>query len=118
MVVTIAFSNAARVMILRGVSPARTRRTAASPARRQSSTLLADTASWALEFGRLIPSASMAEAIVLAVYMPPQLPGPGMAVASTSCNVASDTVPAARPPTASNTETMSRRCAPGRMVPP
>jgi hypothetical protein len=30
-----------------------------------------------LEYGRDIPRASMAVAIVLAVYMPPQAPGPG-----------------------------------------
>ena len=60
----------------------------------------------------------MADAIVLAVYMPPQLPGPGMAVRSTSRSSASETRPAAWPPTASNTATMSRRFAPGLMVPP
>jgi hypothetical protein len=56
--------------------------------------------------------------MVFAVYMPPQLPGPGMAVRSTSASSSSLTLPAAWPPTASNTETMSRRFAPGRMVPP
>jgi hypothetical protein len=37
-------------------------------------------ASCALEFGKLMPKASIADAIVLAVYIPPQEPGPGMAV--------------------------------------
>ena len=60
----------------------------------------------------------MAEAMVLAVYMPPQLPGPGIAVRSISSRPASETLPAAWAPTASKTETMSRRFSPGRMVPP
>jgi hypothetical protein len=60
----------------------------------------------------------MAEAMVFAVYMPPQEPGPGMAVRSTSTELASDRAPRANPPTASNTEMMSRRFTPGRMVPP
>ena len=98
--------------------PALTSRTAASPARRQSSTLVAETASCAELFGRLMPSASIAEAMVLAVYMPPQLPAPGIEVHSTSWSSASDTRPAAWPPTASNTATMSRCLAPGRIVPP
>ena len=49
----------------------------AAPARAQSSRFCAETASWAELFGRLMPSASIAEAIVLAVYMPPQRTGPG-----------------------------------------
>ena len=64
------------------------------------------------------PSASIAEAMVLAVYMPPQAPGPGMAVFSTSSSWLSSMRPAARAPTASNTDTMSRRFCPGRIVPP
>ena len=67
----------------------------AAPARRQSSSLASLTASWAELLGRLRPSASIAEAMVLAVYMPPQEPGPGIAVRSTSSSSASLTVPAA-----------------------
>src|SRR5262249_42871451 len=59
----------------------------------------------------------MAEAIVLAVYIPPQLPGPGIAVRSMSRSPSSESFPAAWAPTASNTEMMSRRCVPGRMAP-
>src|SRR5690606_6787295 len=68
--------------------------------------------------GRLMPSASMADAMVLAVYMPPQEPGPGMAVSSTSFTSLSVMVPRAWAPTASNTEMMSVWFLPGRMVPP
>ena len=60
----------------------------------------------------------MAEAIVFAVYMPPQLPGPGIDVRSISSSSLSSILPAARAPTASNTEMMSRRFLPGLMVPP
>ena len=63
----------------------------------------------------------MAEAMVLAVYMPPQEPGPGMAQASISASSAPPMWPRARAPTASNTETMSTRrpwWRPGAMVPP
>ena len=64
--------------------PSLIRFTTALPARSASARLARDTASWAELFPRLIPSASIAEAIVFAVYMPPQLPGPGIAVRSTS----------------------------------
>ena len=37
-------------------------------------------------FGRLIPMASIAEAIVLAVYIPPQEPAPGIDLDSISSN--------------------------------
>ena len=82
-VTAMAFSKALRVRMSEGRSPARSSCTTASPARRQSSRLAALTASCAELFGRLSPSASIAEAMVLAVYMPPQLPGPGIAVRST-----------------------------------
>ena len=118
MTVVIAFSKARRVMMSDGLMSNRTSLTTASPARRQSSRFARDTASCAELLGRLIPRASMAEAIVLAVYMPPQLPGPGMALHSISCSARSDTAPLAWPPTASNTETTSVCPAPGRIVPP
>ena len=77
-----------------------------------------ETASWAELPGSDSPKASMAEAMVLAVYMPPQEPGPGIAVRSTSLNCSSVIAPAAFWPTASNTEITSRRSAPSAMVPP
>jgi len=80
----IAFSKAARVMMSRGRMSRSSRCITASEARRQSAFLSSETAAWAELSGRLMPSASMAEAIVLAVYMPPQEPGPGMAHCSTA----------------------------------
>ena len=65
-----------------------------------------------------MPSASIADAIVFAVYMPAHDPGPGIAVDSTSLSSASPILPDACAPTASNTETMSRCFGPGTIVPP
>ena len=68
-----------------------------------------------------MPSASNALLMVLAVYMPPQEPVPGMACCSMSLRSWSLILPAAFWPTASNTLTMFRSCPfhlPGRMVPP
>ena len=53
-----------------------------------------------------MPKASIAEAIVLAVYIPPQEPGPGIAVSSICFSSMSETDPAACSPTASKTEMM------------
>ena len=118
MTTVMAFSNDRRVRMSRGFKPSRTSLTTASPARRQSERLSSPTASCAELPGKDKPKASMAEAMVFAVYMPAQLPGPGMAVRSMSSSPASESFPAACAPTASNTEMMSRRCAPGRIVPP
>src|SRR5713101_5320817 len=77
MTTVIAFSNDRRVNICRGVNPNLIKLTAAAPARAQSSRFCPEIASWAELFGRLMPSASMADAMVLAVYIPEQDPGPG-----------------------------------------
>ena len=50
-----------------------------------------------------IPSASAAEAIVLAVYIPPQEPSLGQADFSTALSWASSIFPLLRAPTASKT---------------
>ena len=95
--------------------------TTAAPASRASVFLCAEMATCAELLGRLMPMASIAEAMVLAVYMPPQDPAPGMAHDSIFCSCLSLIVPAARWPTASKTETTSRFLPlrqPGRMVPP
>ena len=118
MVVTMAFSKASRHRMSDGLMPRRTSCSTARPARSASSRLVRDTASCAELLARLMPSASIAEAMVFAVYMPPQLPGPGIAVRSTSRRPRSEIAPRAWAPTASKTETMSRRSAPGRIVPP
>ena len=118
MTTVIAFSNASRVRISRGLISFSIKFMTASPARWQSSILFCDTASCAELFARLSPNASIADAIVFAVYIPPHAPGPGMAVCSTSSKVASSIAPLDKAPTASNTEMMSRRFAPGLIVPP
>src|SRR5690349_7948580 len=91
MVTVMAFSNALRVRMSRGVMPCFTSSTTAAPARRQSSSLFWLTASCAELLGSDKPSASIADAMVLAVYMPPQLPGPGIAVRSTSSSSSTET---------------------------
>ena len=80
MTTVMAFSKAffVRMSSGRDAALAACPRTAA-PARRQSSILAGEMAFCAELLGRLMPSASMALAMVLAVYMPPQEPGPGMA---------------------------------------
>ena len=71
--------------------------------------------------GRLIPIASIAEAIVLAVYIPPQEPAPGIDLDSISSNCSSLMLLEARCPTASKIVTISAFLLftrPGMMVPP
>jgi len=68
-----------------------------------------------------MPNASNALDMVLAVYMPPQLPVPGMARRSICSRSSSLNRPAAFSPTASNTLTMFRSLPwylPGKIVPP
>ncbi len=65
--------------------------------------------------------ASATEAMVLAVNMPAQMPSVGQALRSMASSSAWSMVPAARAPTASNTETMSSAWPlwwPGRIDPP
>ena len=120
-----AFSKALRVMISRGRIPFSNKWSTAAPASKLSRFLSSLIAAWAELLGRLMPRASMADAMVLAVYIPPQDPAPGMAVSSTSCNSSSEYSPLACLPTASNTDTISRSFSspfkvahPGRIVPP
>ncbi len=75
----IAFSNAGLVMIIRDVMPSSSIRTIASPAARASSSRRGSTAAGDAEPGRLSPSASPIELIVLAVNIPPHAPSPGQA---------------------------------------
>ena len=73
------------------------------------------------ELGRLMPSASNDELIVLAVYMPPQEPLPGIARRSIWQKSSSLMLPALNWPTASNGLTMVSVWPfqlPGLMVPP
>ena len=94
---------------------------AAFPASFASIFLFWETAVIAELFGRLSPIASMAQAIVFAVYIPPHEPGPGIAQRSISPNCASLIEPFALCPTASNTLTISNSFFPkhpGKIVPP
>ncbi len=113
-----AFSNASRVRMSRGLMSRSSSLSTASPAARQSSSLSLSSAFWAELPGRLMPRASMALAMVLAVYMPPQEPAPGIASSSTCFTSISDLSPLAWAPTASNTEIRSVWFLPGLMVPP
>ena len=70
-----------------------------------------------------MPMAAIAVAMVLAVYMPPQAPSPGQAVATMSARSASVMRPDRNSPYAWNADTMSTRAPearvqPARMVPP
>jgi hypothetical protein len=107
MTMVIAFSKAFLVMMSLGRILALSRRIAALPAATQSSVLSFEIAACAELFGRLMPIASIAEAMVLAVYMPPQDPGPGIAVHSISLSSFLLILFCACAPTASNTETTS-----------
>ncbi len=121
MTTVIAFSNAFLVMISLGRILLRSRYIAARPASMQSCALSFEIAACAELFGRLMPIASMAEAMVLAVYMPPQEPGPGIAVHSICLSSRLLILCCASAPTASNTETTSVGVflwQPGMMVPP
>ena len=125
--VVIAFSKALRVIMSRGLRSSSSSLSTAAPAFSQSLRFGWPIATCAELPGRLIPSASIALAIVLAVYMPPHEPAPGMAYFSTSLSSSSVSSPLACLPTASNTETISigLRCSssscgirPGKIVPP
>ena len=123
MMSVMAFSKASFVMISRGVMPSLIMFMTAAPASKQSMSLSLLTAAWAPELGRLMPMASIALAMVLAVYMPPQEPSPGIECSSMSWSCASLILQFACCPTASKTVTMSASffstpTQPGRMVPP
>jgi hypothetical protein len=67
-----------------GRSPDLTRLTTARPACSHSAVFSADSAGCEELAGKLIPNVSMADAMVLAVYIPPHEPGPGHAAHSMS----------------------------------
>jgi hypothetical protein len=84
MTTAMALSNASRVMMSRAVSPARSMPTTASPLARANPSRRRSTAGGEAEPGSDIPIASAAQAMVLAVYMPPQAPSPGQMARSIS----------------------------------
>ncbi len=79
----------------------------AAPTRAHSAVLLLLIAGFDDVYGKLIPNASIAEAIVFAVYIPPQAPAPGHAFLTTFLNSVSLIVPATFSPQASKAETTS-----------
>ncbi|KAF5054367.1 hypothetical protein DSECCO2_388900 [anaerobic digester metagenome] len=109
-----AFRSDGRVTIWRGVTCSRTRSTTRSPVSRASRSLPASTAGVAAVPGSDIPSASVMQAIVFAVYRPWQEPQPGIAAHSSSQSSHSFIVPAATRPTPSKTS-VSERSRPGAL---
>ena len=91
---TIAFSKAARVMMSRGLMSFSISSRTTVPARRHSSCLAGSVAGVDELYGSDIPIASMAVAMVFAVYMPPHAPGPGQAFRTISTRSFSSMLPA------------------------
>ena len=125
MVTAIAFSNAGLVMMSRAVMPWRSMFTTASPERRAKASRRRSAEGAAAEPGRDMPRASPMEAMVLAVYMPPQAPSPGAMDFSMRSRSSSDMRPRAQAPTASKASMMVtclsvpsvRRATPGMIEP-
>src|ERR1700751_3269966 len=100
MATVMAFSNDSLERISEGRIRLFTRLRTAAPAPRQSASFSSEIAAWAELLGKLIPRASIAEAIVFAVYIPPQEPGPGIAQDSTCSSSSFEIFPFERAPTA------------------
>ena len=91
------------------------------PAQRQSSVRSLAMAGIEALNGSAMPSASLAQAIVFAVYMPPHEPSPGQAAHSSSYCSASVMRPASTAPTLSKTSWIVTSLSfhrPGMIVPP
>ncbi|MCP9272392.1 hypothetical protein NM203_09355 [Mycolicibacterium sp. CAU 1645] len=96
-----AFSKASLVRRSRAVMPRRSISTTASPDLRAYSSRRLSIATGDALPGSDIPSASAAEAMVLAVYIPPQAPSPGQMARSMMSTSARDISPREHAPTAS-----------------
>ncbi len=99
----IAFSSDVRVMMSRGLTPARTSVITRSPASRPMPAFFGSVAGTLPLPSAAMPRNSLAIAMVFAVNCPPQAPAPGHAASSSVHISASLSVPAALAPTASNT---------------
>ena len=110
MTTAIAFSKAGRVRIRRGRRSRAIASASAWPARSAACAVSGSSAAIVDVWGRLIPSASIADDMVLAVNMPPQEPAPGHARRSISRSSSSPIFPALILPTASKTLTIVRPC--------
>ncbi len=98
----IAFSNASLERIWRAVMPRRSSSTTASPEACANASRRRSADGGAAEPGSDMPSASAADAIVFAVYMPPHAPSPGQIARSMRPTSSSLISPRAHAPTASN----------------
>ena len=105
MTVVIAFSKASLVMISRGFRSISIKFLIALAAFSQSYFLSSDNASWLLLPGSDMPMASIAEAMVFAVYIPPQEPGPLTEIFSIAISSSSEILPLANSPVFSHTVT-------------
>ncbi len=108
----IAFSSESRVRILLGRRSSTRTLITSSPIFSATVGLSSSSAGTIAEPPALIPSASKAQAIVLAVNWPPQAPAPGLATPSSSFSSSSDMSPALWAPIASKMSRMvtSRPC--------
>jgi hypothetical protein len=95
---TIAFLKLVGVRMSRGLRSCSRSRRITAPAASHSAALAGSSAGVDEEPGRASPRVSMATAIVFAVYMPPQAPGPGHARATMSCRSSSVMWPARASP--------------------
>ena len=89
MTTLIEFSNELFVKISLGLISFSNKLSIAWPTAKQSFFFSSETASCELLPGKLIPKASIADAIVFAVYIPPHEPGPGSAFFSTAISSSS-----------------------------
>ncbi len=96
-----AFSKAFLVITFRGVRSSFTSPTTRLPLSKAILRFSPDTARAVAQPGRLMPSDSVTQAMVLAVNMPWQEPGPGQAQVSSSARSLSDSSPFRTLPTAS-----------------
>ena len=116
-----AFSNDFFVTISKGFKSCSINPRKALPTDLQSSIFSILTAGLDELYGNPIPNASIAEAIVLAVYIPPHAPAPGQAFLITFLYSLSSIFPATFSPQASKAETTSNslsRIQPEAIVPP
>ena len=117
----IAFSSESRVITLLGLMSSTRTLITSSPIFSATVPLSSSSAGTIAEPPALIPSASKAQAIVLAVNWPPQAPAPGLATPSSSCSSSSLMSPALWAPIASKMSRIvtSRPCQwPGAIEPP
>ena len=110
MTTAMAFSKAGLVMIWRAVMPWRSMSTTASPERWAKPSRRRSTAGGAAEPGRDMPMASATDAIVFAVYMPPQAPSPGQIARSILSTCSRLILPARQAPTASKASMIVTSC--------